>query len=170
MSLKEQFLADYGKDLPIDGGSSQALLDPIKLTTADSDLASMTMLEVMRYTYGALGWYWQVVQWDLVPNGADNVERVTVLTKHELGTDLVTERRNLYFDMSSICDRADRPRTIPMVRLPVQRKMSLPWQLGWFHFDRLLDNSAVDPGLGVSVAYSAPRAKMMVYVYDKGVG
>jgi hypothetical protein len=56
VSLKEQLLADFGKDLPINGGSGQTALDPIKLMNADSEFSSVTMLDVMRCIYGALGW------------------------------------------------------------------------------------------------------------------
>jgi hypothetical protein len=48
--------------------------------------------------------------------------------------------------------------------------LGLPWQLGWFHFDGLIDNEIDHPGFGLSVAYSAPQAKMTIYVYDKGMG
>jgi hypothetical protein len=110
------------------------------------------------------------VQWDDASEGTGHVEKVTVLAKHAGDTDVITEHRSLYFDVSALNGRGVGHRTIPVVRLPLQKRMNLPWQIGWFHFDELIDNSAADPGLGVSVGYSSPRAKMTIYVYDKGVG
>ncbi len=170
MDLKRKLLADFGKDLPIAGGFGQSLHDPIVLTASDSSVASDTIAEVVKCIYRVLGWYWMVVKWDIAQEGNADIEKVTVLTKYIEGADVVTERRNIYFDVSVVNDRSYGSQSIPIVRLPLPTKMNLPWQLGWFHFDKLWDNSAVDPGLGVSVAYSAPRAKMMVYVYDKGLG
>lgn len=110
------------------------------------------------------------MQWDDASEGTGHVEKVTVLTKHAGDTDVITEHRSLYFYVSALNGRGVGHRTIPVVRLPLQTRMNLPWQIGWFHFDELIDNNAADPGLGVSVGYSAVRAKMMVYVYEKGLG
>jgi hypothetical protein len=170
MDLKKKLLADFGKDLPIAGGAGQSLHDPIVLIASDSSVASDTIAEVVKCIYRVLGWYWMIVKWDVAQEGDADIEKVTVLTKYIEGADVVTEQRNMYFDVSAVNDRAYGSQSIPIVRLPLPTKMNLPWQLGWFHFDKLWDNSAVDPGLGVSVAYSAPRAKMTVYVYDKGLG
>ncbi len=170
MTLKNQLLIDFGKDLPISGGSGQSSLDPIKLTTPDNDMASVTVVEVMRCIYGMLGWHWQIVKWDLASEVGSHIEKVTALIKYAEEANVVTEYRSVYFDVSAVNGRTFGRQTIPVVRLPLRSQMNLPWQIGWFHFDELVDNSSVDPGLGVSVAFSAPRAKMMVYVYDKGLG
>lgn len=169
MSLQAQLKADFGKDLPISGGLGQTVLDPIKVVAADRDLASVTMLDVMRCIYGSLCWHWQVVQWDTASAETDHIEKVTALVKHARGMDVITERRSLYFDLSAVKDGTAGRHTIPIVRLPLPTRMNLPRQIGWFHFDGLIDNTAVSRGLGVSVAYSAPHAKMTIFVYDKGL-
>ena len=170
MSLQAQLKADFGKDLPISGGLGQTVLDPIKVMTADRELASVTMLDVMRCIYGSLGWHWLVLQWDIASAETGHIEKVTARVKHAKGTVVITEQRSLYFDVSAVKDRTVGRHTFPIVRLPLPTRMNLPRQIGWFYFDGLIDNTTVDRGLGVSVAYSAPHAKMTIFVYDKGLG
>ena len=45
----------------------------------------------------------------------------------------------------------------------------LPRQVGEFTRDTAIDNEATNPGLGVTVPYSAPGLKATVYVYDLGI-
>ena len=169
MELRRRLLADFGKDLPIAGGIGQSQHDPIVLTTTDCSSASATIVDVVKCIYGALGWYWQIVQWDVQPD-LDRIEKVSVTVKYALETDVVTERRNLYFDVSHVRGRSLGAQALPTVELPLTPKVKVPLQIGWFHFDDLIDNRCVDPRLGLSLAYSAPQAKMTIYAYESANG
>lgn len=170
MDLRRTLLADFGRDLPITGGVGQNRHDPIVLTALESSIASDTIAEVLKCIYGTLGWYWQIVQWDSVEPGASLVEKVSVTVRYALETEVVTERRSLYFDVSHVKGRSHGAQTIPTVLLPLDPKVNMPRQIGWFHFDECIDNRHMDPRLGISAAYSAPQSKMMLYAYDSGGG
>ena len=170
MDLKQMLLDDFGKNLPIAGGLGQSVEDPIRLTTSDPTQAGLAQLEIARCIYGINGWYWRVTESAAEPSSTGPVEKFSSEVKYVEADEIVTEKRNFYFDISAV----DIPKgqQLPDVRVPLPRMegLGLPWQLGWFHFDGLIDNEIDHPGLGLSVAYSAPQAKMTIHVYDKGMG
>jgi hypothetical protein len=43
-----------------------------------------------------------------------------------------------------------------------------PYQLGFAHYEGHTDNTATEPGLGVSIAYGMPETDTTIYIYDKG--
>lgn len=95
------------------------------------------------------------------------IEKMSCEIKFIEGDQVITETRNFYFDLSAVRLQSDEVLPNTYVSLGDRFGVSLPWQLGWFHFDRLIDNETDNPGLGMSVAYSAPEAKLMIYAYDK---
>jgi hypothetical protein len=55
------------------------------------------------------------------------------------------------FNVSAVNDRVYGSQPTPILRALFQIKKNLPWQIGWFNFVELTENSMVDPGLGISV-------------------
>jgi len=45
-------------------------------------------------------------------------------------------------------------------------RLGLPYQFGWLHYTKLVNNEQQHPGLGVSVYYGAPHTKTTIYVYN----
>lgn len=168
MKLKEMLLKDFGKDLPITGGFGQSADDPILLTTKSAMTAATTQLEVARCIYRINGRYWRAIERTPVETPTGRVEKLTCEVKYAEGDQLVTEKRSFYFDYAEVDLPDGSP--LPPARVPLgyPADLGLPWQIGWFHFDGLINNEEMTPGLGLSVAYSAPKAKMTVYAYDKG--
>ena len=169
MTLREMLHKDFGIDLPIAGGWGQSADDPIVLTSQDPGEAALVQLEIARRIYGVQGWYWrQIDRTSAGVVGAD-VEKFSSEVKYIEGDQVVTEKRNLYFDFSSVIIADDARLENPSVPVGPPAELNFPRQIGWFHFDGITNNEPEHPGLGVSVAYSAPKAKMMVYAYDKGI-
>ncbi len=169
MNLREMLRNDFGEDLSIEGGFGQSAKDPICLITSQARDASLTQLKIARFIYGAMGAYWRVIAREYVANEPGRLEKLTFEIKFTEGLEVVTEQRNLYFDLSAIeLHEADQLPPIS-ISLPTPFDVSLPWQIGYFHFDNLIDNETDHPGLGFSAAYSAPHTKTTVYVYDKGI-
>ncbi len=169
MELKQLLLDDFGKNLPIDGGFGASIDEPIRITTTDPFQAALAQLEVARCLYGIRGWYWRAIGRIERESDQGRIEKFSSEVKYIEGDDLVTEKRNYYFDIGSVNIPNDQQ--LPEVRIPLPGfgGLSLPWEIGWCHFDYLSDNEAEHPGLGVSIAYSAPQAKMMIYAYDKKI-
>ena len=168
MDLRQMLLKDFNKNLPISGGFGQSIDEPIQITTSNSDEAAFAQLEVARCIYGVNARYWRLIERKAVPTSVGRIEKMNFEIKFIEGDQVVTEVRSFYFDLSAVELRSEE--MLPITRIPLGDRfgVALPWQLGWFHFDRLIDNETDNPGLGVSVAYSAPEAKLMIYAYDKG--
>lgn len=160
---------DFGVDLSIEGGFGQSAKDPICLATSQAQDASLTQLKIARFIYGAMGAYWRVIAREYVTSEPVKLEKLTFEIKFTEGLNVVTEQRNLYFDLSAVALK-DSDQLPPIsISVPPPVDVSLPWQIGYFHFDNLIDNETDRPGLGFSAAYSAPHTKMTVYLYDKGI-
>jgi len=159
---------DFKKNLPISGGFGQSFEEPIVITTSDPENAALTQLEVARCIYGFNGRYWRLLKRTAVPTDVGRIEKMSCEIKFIEDDQVITETRNFYFDLSAVELRSDE--ALPNTTIPLGDRFGvrLPWQLGWFHFDRLIDNETDNLGLGMSVAYSAPEAKLMVFAYDKG--
>lgn len=170
MDLKQMLLDDFGKNLPIAGGLGQSVDEPIQIMTSDPVQAGLAQLEIARCIYGINRWYWRATESMAVPSSTGPLEKFSSEVKYVEGDKIVTEKRNFYFDISAVDIPKGQQLSNVSVPLPRMAGLGLPWQLGWFHFDGLIDNEIDHPGLGSSVAYSAPQAKMTIYVYDKGMG
>jgi hypothetical protein len=159
---------DFKKNLPISGGFGQSVEEPIVITTSDPDDAALTQLEVARCIYGFNGRYWRLLERTAVPTTVGRIDKMSCEIKFIEDDQVITETRNFYFDLSAVELRSDE--ALPNTTIPLGERFAarIPWQVGWFHFDRLIDNEIDNPGLGMSVAYSAPEAKLMVFAYDKG--
>lgn len=170
MKLKEMILRDFGINLAIEGGFGQSAEDPIRITTRNPAEAALIELQLARCIYMINGWYWRAIQRTPVMTTQLRVEKLSSEVKYIEQDLTITETRNLYFDISKVDLQVDQQLPSTRVQVGYPAEIGLPWQLGWYHFDGLINNEPTHPGLGVSVAYSAPQAKMTVYAYDKGAG
>lgn len=170
MELREMLLRDFGTNLAIAGGFGQSAKDPIRITAKNPSEAALIQLQLARCIYMMNGWYWRAIQRIPVVTTRGRVEKLSSEVKYIERDLVITERRNLYFDISEVELQVDQQLPSTRVLIGYPAELGLPWQLGWYHFDGLINNEPTYPGLGVSVAYSAPQAKMTVYAYDKSVG
>lgn len=170
MELKKMLLQDFGINLAIAGGFGQSAEDPIRIATRNPTEAALIQLQLARCIYMANGWHWRAIQRIPVLATRGRVEKFSSEVKYIEGDLVVTERRNLYFDISEVELQVDQQLPSTKVQIGYPAELGLPWQLGWFHFDEIINHEPTYPGLGVSAAYSAPQAKMTVYAYDKSVG
>lgn len=167
--LRAMLMNDFGKDILISGGFGNNATDPIILSAQSPHDASWSEMEVAKCIYGQLGWHWKMLDRAKVDGPQGALERLSCEVRYVEEEQFVTETRSFYFDVSQI-SLDDEAQTTPIcgVNLGADTGMGLPYQLGWFHFDSLIDNEVDHPGLGASVAYSAPNTKATLYVYNKG--
>ena len=159
--LKEMLLRDFGKDLRISGGFGKSD-DPIILDVQSPHDASWTEMEVARCFYESQGWHWRAVE----RTRAGNIEKLSCEVRYAEGDEVITEKRSLYFDISSIGLNDQDVTPDCGLNLGAGTGMGLPYQLGWLHFDRLTNNEETQEGLGVSVSFSAPSTKATVFAYN----
>ncbi len=167
--LRELLKSDFGKDLKISGGTGNSLGDLIILEPQSDYDASWTEMEVAKCVYSRLGWHWRAIGRSKIEETGKHVEKLSCEVKYTEGDQIVTEKRNFYFDLSNI-DLGGRDVSPTCgFNLGANTGLGLPYQLGWFHFDYLINNEDTQAGMGVSVAYSAPTTKATVYVYNKEI-
>lgn len=163
--IRELLLQDFGKDLKVSGGMGNSIDDPIIIDSQSPHDASWTKLEVIRCIYARMGWHWRVQERSRV--GA--LEKLSCEVKYAEGDQVITEKRNFYFELSKIDINNEEVTPACGVNLGGGTGMGLPYELGWLHFDQLTNYEENHPGLGVSAAYGAPFTKATIFVYNKGL-
>lgn len=163
--IRESLLRDFGKDLSISGGMGGSIDDPIIVDEQSPNDASWTKMEVIRCIFARMGWHWRVEARSRV----GRLEKLCCEVKYPEGDQVITEKRNFYFDLSNIEIHDDDVTPTCGVNLGEGTGIGLPYELGWFHFDKLTNYEENQPGAGVSAAYSAPATKATIYVYNKGI-
>ena len=169
MGFKKMLMDDFGKDLPIGDGFGQSVEDPILITTADPEVAALTRFEVVWCIFVVKEWYWRPLGQVFVDPENNRIEKFSVEVKYIEGDQIVTETRKFYFDLSEVKLQDGHQLPYPYVEIGAPINAKLPWKIGWFHFSGIINNEINDPGLGYTLAYSAPGAKMTVYAYDLGI-
>ncbi len=102
MDLKQMLLDDFGKNLPIAGGLGQSVEEPIRITTSDPVEAGLAQLEIARCIYGMNGWYWRATESTTIPSSSGLFEKFSSEVKYAEGHEIITEKRNFYFDISGV--------------------------------------------------------------------
>ncbi len=168
MNLKSMLHRDFGLDLMITGGFGQSPDAPIVVTAKSYEDAALTEVLVLRGIGKGRGILWRILEKTIQKQENSWLEKVKIETKQVTEEEVITQRENYYFTVSM---PSSRYKFLPMV-VDIETSMtefSLPYEIGWLHFDKLINNEPQNPGLGQTIAYGAPGIKATVYVYDKGL-
>ena len=169
MNLREMIKRDFGYDLPISGGSGLSPADPIHVNVKDKRKASAIQSIYCRCVYGANSWYWRHLTSEWVLGDFSSIAKISSQVKYLERNQIVTETRNFYWDMSEV-DISDNDTIYnPLVGIEPPVGIYIPYELGWFHYDSHINDEDTNPGMGVSVAYSAPNAKLTLFMYDNSI-
>lgn len=166
--LREQIKKDFGLDLPISGGNGSSLADAVVIDTDDISKVSWVEMQVLRVVLGIRSWHWRCFDKQIIiSEKSELIEKVIFEAKYINGDDLVSiDKRNFYFNIKNL--KIDDKKFTPLPAISLRDvSFMLPYQIGWLHYDNLIDNEAEHPGMGVTVAYSMPNTKATIYVYDK---
>ena len=165
--LKELLEQDFGKSFPISGGDGQSITAPIVIDDESPFNASWIEMEIASCIYLPSQRQWRVIGKELLSDNGKVIEKVACEVKFPEGDQVVTEKRNFYFDLSNV-KLGEMTHTPPCgFRVSEAINFFLPYQLEWLHFNKMTDNEAENPGMGVSVAYSAPHLQATIYIYTK---
>lgn len=164
INLREMLKRDFGLELMISGGFGQSHQEPIVIDNSEPFDASLTEMHVLR----AIGKGRKILWRTLARTPMDNyrLEKFNIETKDVNPNEVITQRENYYFDVQS-ATKSSASLPAAVVFENKEAKLSLPYEIGWLHFDSLIDNEPTSPGLGQSLAYGAPGIKATIYVYDK---
>lgn len=106
--------------------------------------------------------WWRMVGWDSEGPGRESIATETVQFTE---TEIVTSRMRYHFDVSAV---EGEPRLEHSGVVWVgPGGFTLPYELGWLHFDGMRVNSDEPDDLDLSFAYSALEAKGTVFFYHR---
>ncbi len=165
--LREQIKKDFGLDLPISGGNANSLNDAMSIHSTDKTEVSWVEMHVLRVVLGIRKWHWRCIAKEIDLSAGHLIEKVVCETKYLSGDTVHIDKRNFYFKLDGLETKQKEIIQLPVIAV---RGMgfSVPYQIGWLHYDNLINNEDKYPGMGVTVAYSMPNAKATLYIYDKG--
>lgn len=165
MSLKEMLLHDFGLDLPITGGLGQSPNDPIIISSSSPEEVAHTEVNVLRCIGKGRRIFWRTLEKSSQAQGGLWLEKIKIETKQITEKEIITQRENYYFLVET---QALEEKPIPVaVKIGTGKAaISLPTEIGWFHFDSIIDNEPSHPGLGQTLYYGAPGSKVTIYVYN----
>lgn len=168
MPLREMLKRAFNIDVPISGGLGSSQTDTIVVHGSLPTQVSLTMVQTLRGIGKSIDVLWHTIGQEIVERDGRNLVRFKVLTKHGTETEIVTQQNNHYFDIGST-GSGWQPTLNPIVYIDQSSNVKLPYEIGWFHFDNIIDNEAKVKGMGQSIAYGAPGIKANIYIYDKGL-
>lgn len=167
MELHDMLKRDFGYDLPISGGFGKSG-NPIVLTTHDPHDAALAMSMTLRGIGRGRNVFWKSLSRENLSGSESQIVQYKIETKEVTQSEVITQTENYFFDVG----RVKPPPALlsePIAYLDQRLGLSLPYGIGWFHYDSIIDNERTNAGLGKSIAYSAPESKMTLYIYDKGI-
>jgi hypothetical protein len=173
-ALREQIKRDFGLDLPIGSGSASSRDNPLVILASDPHDVALTEMPLLRCFGDVFEKLWRVRARVAMEGRWRNVEQVKVETKQLTSTEVVTEETNYYFDVSALIAGKDagphdpRQAFTPGYVDPATGIL-FPYEIGWMHLDKAVDNEPAHPGLGLTISYSALNIQASVYVYSKNI-
>jgi hypothetical protein len=173
MTLREQIKRDFGLDLPIGSGSASSRDDPLVILASDPHDVALTEVLLLRCFGEVFDKLWRV-RARVAIEGRRKVEQVKVETKQLTATEVITEESNHYFDVSALIAGKDASPYDPRHAfepgyVDPATGILFPYEIGWMHLDKVIENEPAHPGLGRTISYSAPNIKATVYVYSRNI-
>lgn len=164
--LRELLLQDWGLDLPIGGGDGRSRETPIVITETNPQKAAAAQVLILRSLGQGRGIFWRKQARLLLGQDWPCVEQFEIKTVELQPKEQITQIENYYFDMSAAAKTGGPWRDTTIISHTTESKLTIPFEIGWLHFMEKVDHEAVQPGLGVALAYGAPGITATVYIYD----
>lgn len=96
-----------------------------------------------------------------------------VETKRLTSTEVVTEETNHYFDVSALRSKDagahDQRQAVMPGYVDPATGILFPYEIGWMHLDKVVENESAHPGLGLTISYTALNITASVYVYSRNI-
>lgn len=162
MNIRELLRLDHGIEVRISAGTGHGS-DPYAIEKCSADEAALTQVKVLRGIALGLGELWRIKEWKACGVDSSN-EVIRIEAVRFTPTQIVTETRGIYFDTRAVS--GDPFSLYPLIswRGPPS-SVDLPYELGWLHFDEVINNTPSGGTLDQTILYSGAGAKISVHVY-----
>ena len=147
-TLKDLLDRDFGLDLDIAGGFGQSREDPI-LVLSDTEIeAAHTELQVLRGIGKGRGILWRTIGTNLISEPSPRTIQRKIKTKDVRQDEIVETTENYYFSRINIKSDSHRINSQVIVYFDQKADIRFPYELGWLHFDNIVDYESREPGHG----------------------
>ncbi|HET6622108.1 MAG TPA: hypothetical protein VFG64_19365 [Dongiaceae bacterium] len=164
ISLRDLIQKDFGVDLPIAGGYGASADDPILIMTEDPACAARTQMQVLRCIGRGREILWRRLSCTRLDRKDRSLDQVAIETKAIDPQRVTTTRANYYFDVTA-ADSANNGLPAAPGFLDQTSGIELPFEIGWLHFESVLENKPDIAGHGCVIAHVALGIKATVYIY-----
>lgn len=163
--IKEMLHRDFGYELDIAGGSGQSKDDPMIINASTLEQASHTELLFLRGLGRGRKVFWRLLETNLVDEAGKILVQRKIETKEFTQDKIIVQTENYYFDRAKAPVSAGANIGLDIAHTDVAIGIAFPSEIGWLHFENIVDYEGRQPGLGYSLAYNAPAFTATVYVY-----
>ena len=163
MDIRALLNRDFGYDPKISGGTGKKD-DPIRLESMTLTDAANTEMKILTSIGIGRNVLWRVLEREMVDHAERVIELVRLHVRWFEKTEVVTLTESYYFDLTETGARATTL-SMPSIHLP-RAAWTIPFELGWLHFQSITDNESRERGAGCTLTYGASGAKATIFVYE----
>jgi len=163
--LKELLKRDFGLDLDIAGSCGQRRDDPMIVLSDTETEAAHTELLVLRSIGKGRHILWRSIGIKLISESSPQIIQRKIETKEVRSDEIITQIENYYILRKNLDTKVEQIQGQFVVHEDRNVNIKFPFELGWLHYDNIVDYEYQEPGPSYSLAYNAPAIKATVYVY-----
>lgn len=163
MTIKAMLLQDFGIDVRISGGEGKRD-DPYVIEACDAEEAALTQWNFLRGLGYGRGTLWRIVEWTSCDVGS--ATEVLQIEQIHFGETVVNSTLiSYYFDTRAVSGLPHTKQPLTAWRGPPGLPV-LPRDLGWLHFDQIMENTGSSNEFDQTIQYNGQGAKAAVYIYS----
>lgn len=126
--------------------------------------AALTQLQLLQGISRGRGELWRILDWTHCEIGSAT-EQISIETVRYSKTEIEAMERIVYFDARAVAGAPHVLHPMACWRGPAGSPI-LPFELGWLHFNKVIENATATEGLNQTIKYGGAGAKADVYVYE----
>lgn len=167
MNVRELLKRDHGIEVRISGGTGRRH-DPYVVENCSVEEAALTQVQLLRGIACGLNVLWRIKEWSPC-DICSATEVIVVETLWFTPTQVETEILGVYFDTRAVAGDPCSMHPLISWQGPPGSPI-LPYELGWLHFNKALNDSPTTGTFDHTVVYGGPGAKASIYVYARSAG
>src|SRR3712207_1491114 len=151
-SIRDQIRQDFGYDLLIAGGIGTRQ-DPLQIVASNAQEAFQTQILFLRAVNTTLRRFWRILSHETVPGPQGRIlYQLRTETKEITRSEIVTQTNAHYF-VFSLAGESSAPERTWFVYIDRSTNLKFPYEIGFVHFDKAIDNEKVQMGAGCTLQY-----------------
>lgn len=167
MNIRELLKRDHGIDIQISRGIGRRH-DPYVVDQCSAADCALTQVRLLRGLGRGLGELWRIIEWKGCDFGSAT-EIIYIEAIRFTPEQIETVTRSIYFDTRAVTGTPHSLHPLTSWRGP-PGSPRLPYEMGWLHFDKVVNGDSSSETFDQTILYSGVSAKASIYVYERPVG